>query len=224
MVELTQVGGLWVPAPEAEVLAAKTTRDGALALDGTKIPAALEYCKEFHTAIDVGAHIGSTTIPMAPRFERVIAFEAIADTFFALTRNTEQFSNVSRYNYAVSDKPGVIHFWHLARFGQLSHVPRPNDIPSPKAKQVPVEARTIDSFGFENVSFMKIDVEGFELCAVEGAIQTIKRWRPTILIEQTGYDGKYGHQPNAASILLESLGMERVEGLAFRRDRVYRFK
>jgi hypothetical protein len=48
------------------------------------------------------------------------------------------------------------------------------------------ELRPLDSFGFRNLSFIKIDVEGFEDEVLEGARLTIARNRPVILIEIQG--------------------------------------
>jgi hypothetical protein len=45
------------------------------------------------------------------------------------------------------------------------------------------EARTIDSFGFSDVSLIKIDVEGHEKAVLLGAAQTIRTQHPTIFIE-----------------------------------------
>jgi hypothetical protein len=42
---------------------------------------------------------------------------------------------------------------------------------------------TIDSLGLENVTFMKIDVEGHEIAALRGAADTIKRDRPRLFVE-----------------------------------------
>ena len=46
-----------------------------------------------------------------------------------------------------------------------------------------VEARTIDSFGFSDVSLMKIDVEGHEAEVLFGAGKTIDTFSPVIIIE-----------------------------------------
>ena len=44
--------------------------------------------------------------------------------------------------------------------------------------------RTLDSFAVESVDFIKIDCEGYEDRVIEGASDTIKRCRPTIIVEQ----------------------------------------
>ena len=46
-----------------------------------------------------------------------------------------------------------------------------------------VPIRTLDSYGFENVGFIKIDVEGFELATLKGAARTLQTSRPKLLIE-----------------------------------------
>lgn len=46
-----------------------------------------------------------------------------------------------------------------------------------------IPMRTLDSFQFENVSLIKIDVEDMEIFALEGAIELIKKCKPTIIIE-----------------------------------------
>ena len=48
---------------------------------------------------------------------------------------------------------------------------------------VPVPARTIDSYNFEDVDAIKIDVEGSELLVMQGAKNTIERCRPSVQVE-----------------------------------------
>jgi len=48
---------------------------------------------------------------------------------------------------------------------------------------VPVPARTIDSYNFEDVDCIKIDVEGSELLVMQGAKDTIDRCRPSVQVE-----------------------------------------
>lgn len=60
---------------------------------------------------------------------------------------------------------------------------------------VQVQCRTIDSYEFEDVDAIKIDVEGSELFVIEGAADTIDKYRPSVQVEivpkqcqQFGYD------------------------------------
>jgi hypothetical protein len=46
-----------------------------------------------------------------------------------------------------------------------------------------VKVLTLDSLAFENVSVMKVDVEGFEENVLRGAVDTIRRCRPLIYLE-----------------------------------------
>tara|TARA_X000000950_G_scaffold39111_1_gene41823 strand:- start:11606 stop:12664 length:1059 start_codon:yes stop_codon:yes gene_type:complete len=48
---------------------------------------------------------------------------------------------------------------------------------------IPVPARTIDSYDFDNVDAIKIDVEGSELLVMQGAIGTIRKHRPSVQVE-----------------------------------------
>ena len=47
-----------------------------------------------------------------------------------------------------------------------------------------VKIRTLDSFNLKNVTFIKYDIEGYELRAIQGSEQTIKKYNPVIVVEQ----------------------------------------
>jgi len=49
---------------------------------------------------------------------------------------------------------------------------------------VAVPIQTIDSFNFTNVTFIKYDIEGYELKALKGSEKTIKKYGPVVVIEQ----------------------------------------
>ncbi len=66
----------------------------------------------------------------------------------------------------------------------------------PKKDRVDIEMKTLDSFEFENVSAIKIDVEGYEKFIVIGAKETIIKWRPIVQVEvvKENYK-KFGYMP-----------------------------
>jgi len=49
---------------------------------------------------------------------------------------------------------------------------------------VTVPMRTLDSFDYTDIGFIKIDVEGYEYKVLLGAKETIKKYRPVLLVEQ----------------------------------------
>jgi len=51
------------------------------------------------------------------------------------------------------------------------------------ARSVSVPQRTLDSYGFTNVGFIKIDVEVFERAVLSGSRETILRERPVLQVE-----------------------------------------
>jgi FkbM family methyltransferase len=53
----------------------------------------------------------------------------------------------------------------------------------PSQQLVKVPVRTIDSYNFESVDAIKIDVEGSELLVIQGAKDTIDRCRPSVQVE-----------------------------------------
>ena len=69
-----------------------------------------------------------------------------------------------------------------------------------------IEMRSVDSFNYENVDFIKMDIEGYEFFGLLGAEETLKRCSPVVLIEQNGLETKYGLQKKEAGKYLESLG------------------
>lgn len=61
---------------------------------------------------------------------------------------------------------------------------------------VSVPSRTIDSFNFEDVDVIKIDVEGSELFVIDGAVQTIDKYRPSVQVEIVEDQcARYGYKP-----------------------------
>lgn len=52
-----------------------------------------------------------------------------------------------------------------------------------KGKDIVIEVRKLDSFHINSIDILKIDVEGNEIDAILGGIETIKRFKPRIIIE-----------------------------------------
>jgi len=66
---------------------------------------------------------------------------------------------------------------------------------------------TLDTFNLQEVDFLKIDTERFELFILQGGRDTIERNKPCIIVEQKpGHGETYGLDDTEAVPYLEYLG------------------
>ncbi len=86
---------------------------------------------------------------------------------------------------ATNRNEGTIDILDHTDHGGHNHVVLDSDNVKLRESQnlVPVPARTLDSYNFQDVDCIKIDVEGSELLVMQGAKDTIKRCRPSVQVE-----------------------------------------
>lgn len=142
-----------------------------------------KYIKPGSTVIDAGAHIGIHTVVLARLVGssgRVYAFEPQRKLFRELVFNLRLngMNNAVPLRYALGHTAGVV---------EMDSSTSGNEGGTALGKGGDrVELRPLDSFGFRNVSLIKIDVENFEDFLLEGAQLTIARNRPVLIIEIVG--------------------------------------
>ncbi|MFM8861772.1 MAG: FkbM family methyltransferase, partial [Acidimicrobiia bacterium] len=132
------------------------------------------------TAVDVGAWYGPWSFWLARRVEQVHCFEPNPRLAAALRGSVA--SNVTVHECAVSDREGtadlVLQDLSIGAEGTASIVPGVTGVGSHR-----VQTRRLDDCGLTEVRFIKIDVEGHERAAIEGARLTIERDRPVLFVE-----------------------------------------
>ena len=131
--------------------------------------------------IDVGAHLGSFTamlVQHSPR-GRIAAFEASPTKCTWLRK---KFPTVAIYECAVSNKVGVSQFCESARSGYSRLA---GSQPLKDSVQYSVNTCRLDDVlgDFPRIDFIKLDIEGSELAALQGASNIIGRHRPMIMFE-----------------------------------------
>jgi FkbM family methyltransferase len=142
-------------------------------------------CSVFENAIDVGANIGYYSLQMSKLFKNVYSFELNEE----LTVNLKNalIENIAIMNIGLSNKDSLETLYipiknGIKLFGWASL--QPNNCPDTNEHlQKAVRVKPLDSFSLRDISFMKIDVEGHEVEVLEGAINTIFKYRPVVLIE-----------------------------------------
>ena len=142
------------------------------------------YVPRGRMAIDVGGNIGVYSYHLGRLAREVVTFEpnpVFVDRLrrAGLSRRLEQV--------ALSDRTGTaelrIPLWQgeaCAGMGSLEAQAVPGSV---LADTVQVPVRRLDDYGFRDVGFIKIDVEGHEESVLKGGLQTLERERPALLIE-----------------------------------------
>lgn len=161
-----------------------------------KICSLLLTTKDSITFYDVGSNIGTHSLALSKTFEdkiKIRAFEAQSSIFNMLcgTLALNNISNVHAHRLAVSNEsnrtihinlPDYTKINNLGGFEVLPPLKSDNQSMSRSGKTEPVQTIQLDSFS-ENVDFIKLDIEGMELLALQGAGRILKNSRPYLFVE-----------------------------------------
>ncbi|WP_406684234.1 FkbM family methyltransferase [Seonamhaeicola sp. MEBiC1930] len=130
------------------------------------------------TLFDVGANIGNYSFLMGEVFNKnhkIFSFEPSKSTFEKLAQSTQQLENISLFNFGFGDKNTSLTLFSNKEMSglaslynrRLDHFNISMDI------KEEIKIKTIDSFCAENditqIDFLKLDIEGNELKALNGA-------------------------------------------------------
>lgn len=131
--------------------------------------------------VDVGANIGYYTLLMAERARLVYAFEPDLTNFEILIKNIKLngMTNVTAYNFAVGPNHGTVPL-NLCTFNSGMH--RIYQSEWCKGDVVHVSMVPLNNI-VKHVDFIKMDIEGSEFGALQGAEDLIKNSRPIMLME-----------------------------------------
>lgn len=167
------------------------------------------YIKPNTTIIDIGANIGTHTVGIIKSLKlhynndntRVVAFEPQPFIYSILNTNINNINNKNpikceSHDCGLSDSTMDV-YMNMPDYLKVEN-PGGYGIDFNTIKddtKTRVSIKTLDSFGYTNVSFIKIDVEGHENQVLKGAINTINTSRPVMIIEILG-----GVLPENASV------------------------
>lgn len=197
---MIQHQGIWLPDGETH-LTNWMSKSGEM-VDGKgtyqikKLRKALEYCTNFRTAADVGAHVGMWSMQLMNYFENVLAFEPVKAHRDCFAKNIN-LDDVELFPYALGEKERRVSINTASTSSGDSWVSGAGDIPM----------HPLDALGITDLDFMKIDCEGYEKFVLLGGEETIKRCRPCIIVEQKpNHAQRYGLGEQDAVPYLQSLG------------------
>jgi len=148
--------------------------------------------KDNSIAIDIGAFDGDTSIPMAiltGKTGKVIAFEPGLQfcNNFNLNCEINKNLNIEPYNLAVMEKDGIYEFLYSPEYENGGLKEKTSKMGNYTRSRFVRGINFIEHFknkiNFKDISFIKIDTEGYDMNIVKSFLPIIELIRPPIQIE-----------------------------------------
>ncbi|MDH5244815.1 MAG: FkbM family methyltransferase [Betaproteobacteria bacterium] len=157
--------------------------------------------------VQAGGSIGIFPKRLAMSFQTVYTFEPSPEVFPVLCRNAPE-ANIVRYQAALGDTRGLVGCARVRRDGSrgpihegLTHIAGPGVVPTLR----------IDDLALPVCDLIYLDVEGFELYALRGAVETMLRCRPVLAVEANQNIGFYGLTVHDLHAFILSLDYQLVD-------------
>jgi len=150
----------------------------------------LPFIKKFKNAIDVGCRDGEYSRYLQHHFEHTYGFDPRLRPNYPYNVDLKK---VTHFNCALGDRQESI-----TMFGGTHD-------PTHGTQSAVVPCFRLDDFGLTDISYIKIDVEGFEEKVLAGGQELIERDRPIVVVEQNEV-GLEGSDKFGAKTWLEARG------------------
>ena len=182
-----------IQIPETEEGPFYKHRHNLLAWGEKEWKIANKHIESYRVCLDIGAHVGLTTIRYSKHFEKVYSFEPVM--FEYLSANTSEIDNVIIHNCAVGEfEESLTMYPNPFNTGRSiveapvhkKRIDRHWKSANGKMKDIDpviVQGNPIDKYSFSEVDFIKIDVEGYNLPVLKGMDEMLKRNNPVMQIE-----------------------------------------
>ena len=161
--------------------------------------------KKIETIFDIGANIGFVTYQFQKRFPgaHIYAFEPNPEIFHKLEGSYKAEPNIHVFQIGIGDEVGTLSFNLNANTGTSSFLVSAEYHKLNQAKHLlpPIEVQvdTLDSFaarnGLDTINILKMDIEGYELKALQGAENLLKRQAVDIIYSEVTIVPQYIGQP-----------------------------
>jgi len=142
-------------------------------------------CGKQKAAVDVGANIGTVSYYLSKYCRENHAFEINPQIADKLRR--AKLANTKVYEIGLSDsRRSAFLKVPLAGFGPVfgnATIEQANDLDGRVTTIQELPVAMLDDFALRDVGVVKIDVEGHELAVLRGAVKTLERDRPSLIIE-----------------------------------------
>ena len=144
---------------------------------------ATQFIGHDETFVDIGAHVGTWAQHFALKCKQVHAFEPQHTTYERLRDGAKlaKLSNITCHEIALGTT-GDVDLHIVEQYGGWSTLRHRAEIGKVLCTEK-VRGAQLDDFSFDNVGLIKVDAEGFEIDILRGAVKTLEKHRPTLLLE-----------------------------------------
>jgi FkbM family methyltransferase len=162
-----------------------------------------DLVKNNAVVIDGGANMGIFAVFVAHEKPNtaVYAFEPAAETFQALQKNVGHYSQVKAFPVGLGEMKATRDFQVFEKSTVSNHF-LSEGFDTTGTETTSATITSIDDFSIENaiprIDFIKLDTEGYEANILKGGAESIKKWKPAIVM--SAY-----HKPNDKKELPEIL-------------------
>ena len=204
---MKQSHGFWFPDYDdhfPRMLAKSLKNDNVVRYQWRARDAAVAACNQKRICIDIGANVGLWACDLVNEFQTVIAFEPVAEFRECFKKNVKGLNYIIE-SVALGRTETLIEMNIVQGNTGHSHIN-----PSSIGKGT-IPLKTLDSYNYENVDMIKIDVEGYEEEILAGAMNTILKNKPVIVVEQQKHEYKDAITDKPSIKILESWGYKVVD-------------
>jgi FkbM family methyltransferase len=151
---------------------------------------AVKYCRGREACVQAGGNLGLYPKRLAKLFTTVYTFEPAADLWPMLLHNAPE-PNIVKFQAAVGDERKLVKVSRARRDGKRhSHEGIGYTVPDGT-----VPTLRIDDLNLPVCDLVYLDIEGGELPALRGAVETLARCRPVVTVEINKSLGFVGLKP-----------------------------
>jgi FkbM family methyltransferase len=169
------------------------------------------FLKNNKVVVQAGGNLGMQVVKFAEFFETVYTFEPDPINFYCLVNNLP-YDNVIKFQCCLGEDHKMVSMNSLQdEIGGFYVNENKGNIPTLR----------IDDLNLSGCDFIQLDVEGYQLFALRGAINTIQRFKPVISIELDWIE-RYNFSHRDIINLLINLGYEKVD--SYTSDHIYIYK
>jgi FkbM family methyltransferase len=175
------------------------------------------HAKEKQVCIQAGGNVGYYTKIYAELFDTVYTIEPNPLNFYCLNKNVQN-ANVIKFQSCLGDSHQLVSIdlpaSHVKKGINIGtyHISGKGNIPT----------LLIDDLNLDTCDLIHLDIEGFEINAINGATNTIAKYKPTICLEINSALNNFNYSRDSVFNLMQQLNYAQVEHI--NEDYVFQYR